>query len=96
MTFSKISLKKILSCLAVGMYLSAVVTWNYRPDPKQTTNYHAINRFLKIAFSFNGFGMTTAFLAIFFAVAVFFVIDMHHKKGERPLHSLQSVVSLGY
>jgi hypothetical protein len=91
MTFSKISLKKILSCLAVGMYLSAVVTWNYRPDPKQTTNYHAINRFLKIAFSFNGFGMTTAFLAIFFAVAVFFVIDMHHKKGERPSVALITI-----
>ena len=84
MTFSKISLKKVFLYLATGIYLAAVVTWNYQPTPNQTTAFSGINSFLNVAFSFNGFGMTAAFLSFFFAVALFLITNLQQKNEDRP------------
>ncbi|WP_295360802.1 DUF6020 family protein [uncultured Pseudoramibacter sp.] len=88
MTFSKISLKKVLLYLAAGIYLSAVVTWNYQPKPNQTTTFSGINSFLNVAFSFNGFGVITAFLSLFFAVSLFLITSLQQKNEHHPSFGL--------
>ncbi|MSS19593.1 DUF6020 family protein [Pseudoramibacter porci] len=88
MTFLKISLKKVLLYLAAGIYLSAVVTWNYQPKPNQTTTFSGINSFLNVAFSFNGFGVITAFLSIFFAVSLFLITSLQQKNEYHPSFGL--------
>lgn len=66
------NIKQVIKWLLAGIFLSAVVTFNYIPATDRTSDIAFINSLLQCIYSLNGYSLAALVLALFFAAAGYF------------------------
>lgn len=80
----RISARKWTLYIIPAICLTVVITWNYVPDVRQSTEYPWINALLYLFYSMNAYGLIGTVLTVAFAVLIA-ATDCHRKKYVRRL-----------